>query len=80
MFNLKVIFKKTEIGLTSGILKTIQIYEHYDGANKEQIKQHRVTRQTVLYSDQRNWKQKVLRRKQRELQKLSDYESLPEYI
>ena len=34
--------------------------------------------ETVLYSEQRNWKQKVLRKKQRELEKLS--ETLPEYI
>ena len=34
--------------------------------------------ETVLYSEQRNWKQKVLQRKQRELEKL--IESFPEYI
>ena len=32
----------------------------------------------LFYSKQRNWKRKVLRRKQRELEKLS--ESSPEYI
>ena len=55
-----------------GIFKIIQIYEHYDGANKVQIEQHWVIRQTVLYSEQRKWQQKVLWRKQRELEKLCE--------
>lgn len=40
-----------------GILKDIQIYKHYDCANKIQIKQCWVVTQTVLYSEWRNWKQ-----------------------
>ena len=40
------------------ILINIQIYEHYDCANKMQIEQCWVITQTVLYSKQRNWKQK----------------------
>ena len=43
-----------------GIFKIIQIYESYDCANKMQIEQCWAIPQTVLYSEQRNWKQKVL--------------------
>ena len=53
------LWTQTDVG---GIHKVIQVYERYDGANKMQIAQHRVIPQTVPYSVQRNWKQRVLRR------------------
>ena len=43
------------------IIKIIQVYERYDGANKMQIEQHWVIPQTVPYSVQRNWKQQNLK-------------------
>ena len=52
------------------IFKIVQVYEHYDGANKMQIEQHWVIPQTVSYSVQRNWKQQVLRRNNRTWKRL----------
>ena len=43
------------------IIKIIQVYERYDGANEMQIEQHWVIPQTVPYSVQRNWKQQNLK-------------------
>ena len=47
-----------------GIFKIIQVYEHYDGANKMQIEQHWVILQTVPYSVQRNWRQSTTKKQQ----------------
>ena len=60
---------------TGGILKIIQIYERYDGANKVQIKQLLMlsySSNSTIFRANRNPTQKVLRRKQRELERLSE--------
>ena len=49
------------VGAENLLIKIIQVYERYEGANKMQIEQHWVIPQTVQYSAQRNWKQQVLR-------------------
>ena len=53
------------VGAENLLIKIIQVCERYDGANKMQIEQHCVIPQTVPYSEQRNWKQQVLRRHNR---------------
>ena len=49
------------------IIKIIQTYERYDGANKMQIEQHWAIPQTVPYSVQRNWKQQNLKKWQSDI-------------
>ena len=53
------------VGAENLLIKIIQVYDRYDGANKMQIEQHWVIPQTVPYSVQRNGKRLVLRRNNR---------------
>ena len=53
------------VGAANLLIKIIQVCERYDGENKMQIEQHCVIPQTVPYSEQRKWKQQVLRRHNR---------------